>query len=505
MSVRETRVCGLPALHAERDDDTCVAGLLFRVGGADEHLAVHGITHLVEHLALHGSGVEPVHHRVGLDDVVTGFSVSGTPEHVASVLNAVCAALRRPPLEALEEVREALRAEEASRTDGAGRIMAMMRWGARGRGLASYPEVGLAGLDDDVVGIWSSAAFTRHNVVVWVSAREVPSGLDLALPDGELPPLPATPSVLPRTPAWFVVPESEGVLLTGLVPRGPAAEVLAHLLERAVQVDTGPLEATVTVRCDPHDAELALLQVLLEGPPASREALGGAVVDALARLRWGRLGASDREAVALAVRDTDRPDHDPGLLAARAADHLLGRPTPSREARVAALGAVTPDEVRAAAEALATSALARVPVGGLDWAGFSPAPSSSAATVDGREHAVRGGGRATLVIGVDGVTLRSVAGQSTVRFRELAAMESFADGGRWLVGQDGFRVHVEPTVYEVDAEDVARIDGAVDPARVVHLPARPADRLPRPAGPAGAGARRGLAARLPRLGRSARS
>ena len=49
-------------------------------------------------------------------------------------------------------------------------------------------------------------------------------------------------------------------LLTGLVPRGPAAEVLAHLLERAVQVDTGPLEATVTVLCDSHDAALALLQ-----------------------------------------------------------------------------------------------------------------------------------------------------------------------------------------------------------------------------------------------------
>jgi hypothetical protein len=497
MSVRETEVGGLPTLHAVRDDDECAAGLVFRVGGADENLAVRGVTHLVEHLALRAAGVEAVHRRAGLDDVVTGFSASGSPEHVAGVLNDVCGALRRPPLEHLEEEREALHAEELARTDGATRVAAMMRWGATGRGLASYPEVGLGGLDDDIVGIWSSAAFTRANVVVWVSARDIPHGLDLALAQGELPPLPAGASVLPRTPAWFVVPETDVVHVTGLVPRGPAAEVFGRLVQRALSSELAASGASSVVHVEPHDARLALVRVLAEGTPQLRDGLGGAVVDALARVRWGRLGAEDRETVEEAVRATDRPDHDPGLMAARAADHLLGRPTPSREERAAALRGVSADAVRAVAEAFHDTALAQVSVPGLDWAGFAAAPSGSTSGVEGREHPVRGGGRATLVIGVEGVTLRSAAGLVTVRYRDLAAMESFADGGRWLVGRDGFRVHVEPTVYEVGPDDVARIDEAVDPARVVRLPARPQDRLPRPAeAHAGVGTRRGLAARL---------
>ncbi len=500
MSVRETEIAGLATLHAVRDDDECAAGLVFRVGGADENLAVRGVTHLVEHLALRGADVQPHHHRAGLDDVITGFSATGTPEHVAGVLNDVCGTLRRPPLEHLEEEREVLHAEELARTDGATRVAAMMRWGATGRGLASYPEVGLGGLDDDVVGIWSSAAFTRANVVLWVSAREIPHGLDLALPQGELPPLPAGAPVLPRTPSWYVVPDTDVVHVTGLVPRGPAAEVFGRLVERALSTELAATGASAVVHVEPHDARLALVRVLAEGNPRIRDGLAGAVVDALARVRWGRLGAEDREAVEDAVRATDRPDHDPGLLAARAADHLLGRPTPSREERVAALHAVSADAVRATAETFHDTALAQVPVPGLDWAGFTAAPSGSSSAVEGREHPVRGGGRATLVIGLEGVTLRSAAGLVTVRYRDLAAMESFADGGRWLVGRDGFRVHVEPTVYEVGPEDVARIDEAVDAARVVRLPARAEDRLPRPAEHhAATGARRGLAARLPGL------
>jgi zinc protease len=500
MTVRETEIGGLPTLHAARDDDECTAGLVFRVGGADENLAVRGVTHLVEHLALREAGVEAHHHRAGLDDVVTGFSATGSPEYVAGVLNAVCGALRRPPLEHLEEEREALRAEELARTDGATRVAAMMRWGATGRGLASYPETGLGGLDEDVVGIWASAAFTRSNVVLWVSARDIPYGLDLALPPGELPPLPPAPTVLPRTPAWFVVPDTDVVHVTGLVPRGPAAEVFGRLVQRALSTELAASGASAVVRVEPHDARLALVRVLAEGTPRIRDGLAGAVVDALARVRWGRLGAEDREAVEQAVRATDRPDHDPELLAARAADHLLGRPTPSREERVAALQSVSADAVRAVAEAFHESALAQVPVPGLDWAGFTAAPSGSSSAVEGREHPVRGGGRATLVIGVEGVTLRSAAGLVTVRYRDLAAMESFADGGRWLVGRDGFRVHVEPTVYDLGPDEVARIDEAVDAARIVRLPARPADALPRPAEthPA-AGARRGLASRLPGL------
>ncbi len=381
----------------------------------------------------------------------------------------------------------------------------MMRWGARGRGLASYPEVGLSGLDPEIVAIWASAAFTRGNVVLWVSGDRIPPGLDLALPEGDLPPLPEGAPVLARTPAWFAVPDVDVVHLTGFVPRCAAADVYAHLLDRALHDDLGGLVTSVHARASAHDDRTALVTVLAECRPEAREAVGGAVVDSLARVRWGRLGEADREAVEEAVRAADLPDHEPDLLASRAADRLLGRTPPEREERLAELRAVSADDVRAVAEAFHGSALAQVPVGTLGWAGFAATPSGSSAVVDGREHPVRGGGRTVLVVGPEGVSLRSAAGVVTVRYRELAAMEAFADGGRWLVGEDGFRVHVEPTVYEIEDADVARIDAAVDVARIVRLAARSPERLPRPADPRTAALPRRWAPRLPRVrGRSDR-
>ncbi len=84
MSVVETEIGGIPVLFAQRDDGVCSAGLVFRVGGADEHLAVRGVTHLVEHLALRAAGLPPAHVRDGLSDLVTRFSVTGTPEQVTT-------------------------------------------------------------------------------------------------------------------------------------------------------------------------------------------------------------------------------------------------------------------------------------------------------------------------------------------------------------------------------------------------------------------------------------
>ncbi len=506
MTVVETEVEGIPTLFAARDDGVCSAGLVFRVGGADEHLAVRGVTHLVEHLALRAAGLPAEHVRDGLSDLMTRFSATGTPDEVAAALTAVCAALRTPPIRHLDEERLAMHTEDLAREDAATRGSAMMRWGARGRGLTSYPEVGLAGLDPEIVAIWASAAFTSGNAVLWVSGEGVPRGLDLALPEGDLPPLPTVAPVLPRTPAWFAVPDTDTVHVTGLVPRCAATDVYAHLLDRSLREDLAGLVTSVRAHASAHDAHTAMVTVDAHGRPEAREALGGAVVDALARVRWGRLGVTDRAAVGEALLAADRPDHEPDLLAGRAADRLLGRTTPLREQRLADLRAVSADDVRDVAESFHGSALAQVPVGGLDWAGFSPTPSGSSAAIDGREHPVRGGGRAVLVVGTDGVSLRSAAGVVTVRYRELAAMESFADGGRWLVGQDGFRVHVEPTVYEIDAADVARIDEAVDAARIVHLAARPEDRLPRPADPRTAAAPRRRLPRIPRVrGRADRS
>ena len=75
--ITRSDVDGIPVLHAPRPGPVA-AGLVFRVGQADETLPQHGITHMVEHLALHRQGVGDIHHNGATGDVVTHFVVRGS-------------------------------------------------------------------------------------------------------------------------------------------------------------------------------------------------------------------------------------------------------------------------------------------------------------------------------------------------------------------------------------------------------------------------------------------
>ena len=62
MKVTRTEIDGVPTFWASGGNtDGYRVALLFRVGQSDETLARSGITHLVEHLALHRVG-QPEHH-----------------------------------------------------------------------------------------------------------------------------------------------------------------------------------------------------------------------------------------------------------------------------------------------------------------------------------------------------------------------------------------------------------------------------------------------------------
>ncbi|MFE9457329.1 hypothetical protein [Streptomyces californicus] len=136
-----TEVDGIPTLLAPTSGGgPVVAGLFFRVGAADETLATAGLTHLVEHLALHRHGVSDLHYNGSTAATHTHFVVSGTAEEVVAYLNGVCASLRDLPVERLATEREILRTEQAGRGRGPNHQLPLWRYGARGYGLASYPE-----------------------------------------------------------------------------------------------------------------------------------------------------------------------------------------------------------------------------------------------------------------------------------------------------------------------------------------------------------------------------
>jgi zinc protease len=481
VSVIETTTDGVLTLFVEQEGPTS-AGLVFRVGEADESLAVRGLTHLVQHLALQDAvGSAQVHEHGSTNLVHTEFHATGTPAEVVRVLNAVCEALRDPPARLLEVARTSLRDEGVGHDASRGRP-AVLRHGAQAHGLVGFPELGLAGLGPVDVTTWTTAAFTRGNAVFWCVGPGIPSDLDLELPDGPAADPPPTTTILASTPASVLEPGSGTLRMTGLLGRSLATDLFARVLEEALAAELmgeEPLAADIAVDTQPHDGDVAAVTVTARALPGVGGALHGGVVDTLARLCWGAITPEEVDAArAPLLEDLAEPGWDARTLPARALDSLLGAPTPNRGELRYQLEMLGPDDLREAADELFASALAEVPEPGLEWAGFTAVREHASPPVQGVEVLPRDGSDEVLVLGDDGVTLHRGFGVSTVRFSDVAVMQAYADGGRWIVGRDGTRIDVEPGRFPIGEEALAGIDDAVDPVRVVRLPARRRETVP---------------------------
>lgn len=487
MTTTSTEVQGIPTLLAPRSGDLVAAGLVFRVGRADETLATAGITHLVEHLALHQHGLSDLHYNGQTADTYTHFHVEGTTAHVVEYLNGVCAALRDLPVERLEVEKQILRTEESGRSSGPSPNLPLYRYGAQGHGLPSYAELGLHALDAEAVRAWAAERFTRDNAVLWITTGSVPDGLDLALPPGRRMPVPPVTSTLPQTPAWFPY-GGNVVVLQGIVERSTAATLFTHVLSRALFRDLrqkGGFSYTATAEYVPRDNRHAAIYALADSAPDKREAVVGGLVDTLARLRLGTIEQSELEAArSAALSSITHPDAEAGMLPGRALNLLIDYPDLSRNELVAQIEATTVADLRGVAEEVHATALAQVPVLGLDWAGFAQAPEWSTSAVTGTEFRPLDADAGTLVVGPAGASIVHPAGASTVHFADAVALEVFGDGGRRLYGRDGFTVPIEPTMHRVDDATLALIDRSVRPSVVVRVPARDPDRIPRPQAPA---------------------
>ncbi|TGN73692.1 insulinase family protein [Streptomyces bauhiniae] len=488
-AVHHTRVDGIPTLFVQAAGPMR-AGLVFRVGIADETLGRAGLTHLIEHLALYRQGVADYHYNGATKAAFTHFHVEGAEHEIAAYLTGVCASLTDLPMDRLETEKEILRTEESRRDSG---LLPLWRYGAQGYGLVSYPEWGVRNASAQDVWQWAQSWFTADNAVLWIAGEHIPAGLSLKLPAGDRRPMPAVTSALPTTPAYFS-DGTGGVLLDAVVADTTAAWLYSGVLEReltrALRQEGGysyTAASDFTSRRDGH----ALVTAFADSLPAKQDAVLGGFVDVLAGFQAGRIAQADLDAVrgradgALAAPDT-AARRLPGL----AEDLLAGRPLRTADELRAELRAVTPADLHQVALEAAGTALLQVPGGhSADWAGYTAAPVDSPYAVTGRCFPARDGDDTALVMGADGVSLtgRTANGSEravTVHYRACAAVLSWPDGGRRLVGTDGLTVEVEPGLYGIDAHTMAALDAAVPPHAVVHLPPRqqpqPAARRPEP-------------------------
>ncbi|MHB9859702.1 M16 family metallopeptidase [Streptomyces sp. YIM S03343] len=476
-------VHGIPVLHAPCPGEV-TAGLFFRVGRADETLATLGITHLVEHLALHRLGVSDVHFNGSTANTYTLFHVTGSEDEVVAYLNSVCASLRNLPLERLETEKEILRTEAAGRANGTNAQMPLWRYGAQGYGLSSYDELGTWSLTGEQLRHWAETRFTRDNAVLWITTDHVPDGLDLALPTGRRIPAPAATDTLPHTPA-YVCGDDGHIVFDAVLRRSSAAALFADVLSRALYRDLrvdGGYSYTADAHYSPRDAGFATLTAYADALPKKQDAVVGGFVDTLARLRAGHIEQAELDSArGKMLKNYDTPDLGAAMLPGYALSLLLGHEILSPEQHRAELTAVTVDDLREVAREAWDNGLFQVPTRGADWAGFTLAPQFSGSTLTGTRHPHLEGDNVTLIIGDEGVSLLLPGGPVTVRYDACAAMTTRPDGGRLLTGLDGFRVAVEPTMFgDLTPERIAVLDAAVPADAVVPLPARDPERIPQP-------------------------
>ncbi|MGW2517201.1 insulinase family protein [Streptomyces sp. NPDC001617] len=481
--IGHTTVDGVPTLHAPRPGEI-TAGLFFRVGRADETLATSGLTHLVEHLALHRLGLSDLHYNGATANAYTLFHVTGSEEEVVTYLNSVCAALRDLPLERLETEKQILRTEAAGRSHGPNSRMPLWRYGAQGYGLSSHDELGTHSLTADQVRHWAETRFTRDNAVLWLTSDRVPEGLDLGLPAGRRYPAPAVSSALPTTPA-YIRGEDGHLGFTSVLRRSTAAAVFAEVLGRALFQDLrqkGGYSYSAEADYTPRDAGFATLTAYADALPQQQDAVVGGFVDAFARLRAGRIEQAELgSARGKLLKPYDTPDLGAAMLPSYALSLLLGHRLMTPEQHRAELQAVTVADLREVAREAWDGGLLQVPGADADWAGLTLAPQHSETGVSGTLHPSLEDENVTLVIADKGVTLSLPTGLITVRYDACAAMTTRPDGARQLTGLDGFRVTIEPTLFgNVTPDRIAVLDAAVPAEAVVPLPARTEEEIPKP-------------------------
>jgi predicted Zn-dependent peptidase len=489
--MRETEVDGVATLIAPTSGPMH-AGLVFRVGTADETLARAGVTHLVEHLALYRHGLTDYHYNGGTATTATHFHMQGSEEDVVAFLTGVCDSLNDLPAERLETEKAVLRTEWSSRTPAVNEPLPLWRYGARDFGLISYPEWGVSRLTADEMRWWAQTWFTRENAVLWIAGNGVPAGLRLRLPSGVRRPVPVPSSALPITPAYFAS-GNKAVVLDAVVRRRVAASVYSGVLERELfrsLRQEGGYSYTATTSYDTRSDGFAIVTALADALPEKRAAALGGFIDVLAKLRVGRVEQPDVDAVlAKAMESLKHPELAAARLPGCAVNLLTGQPNKTVEEMRSDLRATTAGEVHQVAVEAMSTALLMVPQGlRADWAGFTAAPDQSPGAVPGNRFLSREEDGTSLVIGAEGVSLVVAAGARTVRFADCAVALAWPDGARQLIGYDAISLGIEPTLFTAQPADLAAIDGGLDPAVVVPMPARRPEAIPQPAAPAAAAA-----------------
>jgi predicted Zn-dependent peptidase len=474
--INRTEVDGVRTLWVD-EPGPMIATLAFRVGRSDEPTPMSGITHIVEHLALAGLGVQDYDHNGFVDGQQTVFTSIGRPDEVKTFLEEVVRGLTQPPLDRLLLERRILREERSQRGPSIGGAVRWYRFGYAGQGRALGPgddELALDWLGPGPVEAWMRRWFTRQNAILWLTGP-VPDGLRLELPDGEPAP---TPDITPIPGVTFP---------THLAWDGPAA-TLGYVAQRTSAIHIASSiahrRARQRLRFDQglvYDVELDYEPL---APTVAHVMLGASCPDE--RIRQvvdGLLGivrelATDgptqgelEQELSGYLRQYEDRDGRIALLASTAFDTLWGGPARTAEQLLDERRAVDPATAR---DALATALDTMLVMANCEAVPkLEQYPAWSTSRVDGREYAPAGfflPGRKPkerLTVGPEGVTVAVTPGEwLTVRYADCVAAIHEGPAVRTLLGRDGMRVGIVAEGWKDGTKAIEEVDRAI-PAELV--------------------------------------
>jgi zinc protease len=465
--VVRTEIEGVPVFWAETPGPF-TAGLIFRVGTADEPAPSRGITHMVEHLALPAGPVSGIDFNGTVSPIHTWFWAAGERDAVLDFLRATAASMRSLPDRLVTE-REILLTEEARRGGSAGTTASSLRFGPRGHGLVGYKEWGLRWLGLDEASAWSEEMLNRGNAAVWMTGPP-PDALGLDLPAGSGHPAPAlTPVADVRYPCVFPQAGPGGVAVSMLMDRTWAGAIAGNVavtrLRARLRQELG-LSYSVDVAWEPLSADVA--HVVL-----ASDCRAGSERDTATTMRavLEQLAADGATQVELDHENSERRRYAAdgsslsGALFTSAANELLGKPFESLTAGLEHAAAVTPAAVAESMQrAVSETAMLLMDDPGLQGLeGWEVYPLYSGDVVEGRTLKPSAGGPQRLVAGEDGLMIVNPNQEPvTVRFGDCEVVERWPDGMRILYGSDATLLPVEATMWTGGSELVQALDADLE-------------------------------------------
>lgn len=474
--IQRTEIDGVPTMWIDEPGPT-VAALSFRVGRSDEPTFMGGISHIVEHLALAGLGVQDYDHNGFVDNQQTAFTTVGRTDEVKAFIEAVVHGLNDLPFDRLLMERRILREERAQRGPSIGGALRWYRFGYAGQGRGLGPgddELGLEWLGQEPVQAWARRWFTRQNAMLWLTGP-IPAGLRLDLPDGEAPTSPTvetTPGVaFPSHMAW----DGPGATIGMTGTRSSVLNIVSNIAHRRarqrLRFDQG-LVYDIQLDYEAITPSVAHITIGAESPDERIRTVLDGLLDVLRGLASDGPTAQELEQEMTSfVRQYEDRDGRIGFLAVTAWDTLWGGPTFAPAELLAERMRV--DQASAAA-AMASALESMLVLANCEPVeGLNPYPSWSPSRVEGREHGPSGfflPGRKPkerLIVGPTGTTIAIGPAEClTVRYDDCVACVHEAPSVRTLLGRDGIRVTVVAEGWKDGSRIIEEIDRSIPPGLV---------------------------------------